>query len=122
MKTFVLGPTDSLVRIHREYKTRKAGAYLAFDKYGHMIIVTQKLPELAAFLNSFAKDNSDRVSVPALHAVVGKGEGHRTCGFTKHRWKVAFCPLESAAEQFESFRGGYERAVIVGAPAAYCVQ
>ena len=95
---------------------------MVHDKHGHMLIVSQKLPLLAAYLNSFAKDRAEKVSVAALHAIVGKGEDHRTCGYTKHRWKVNFCPLENAPEEFESVRRGYEKAVVVGAPAAYCVR
>ena len=113
-----LEPTEKLVGVQREWHTRKTGAYIVVDRYGKFVLVSQRLPLIASFLNALACDTAERVSVPALHQTVGKTQS-RTCGYTKHRWRLSWCKLEDVSEHFETVRRDFEQAVILGAPSAY---
>ena len=113
-----VAPTVRLHAIQRERRTRREGAYLAEDKHRRLLILTQKLPVLAAHLNSLAKDRADCVSVPALYANLGATD-NRVGGFTKHRWKVTRASFEEACARFEEARGRFDQAVILGPRACY---
>ena len=116
--SLLLSETDTLVAVEREWHTRKSGCYLVSDRYGKFLLVSQRLPLVADFVNAMAHDKSERVSVPALHQIVGLTE-NRVCGYSKGRWRVEFCPLEHVGSQIARARAGFERAVILGAPSAY---
>ena len=114
----VICPSKTLVGVHREWHTRKPGAYIVWDRHGQYIIVSQRLTLIAKFLNSMATDSAEKVSVSALHQIVGRNE-NRVCGYTKNRWKLSFCKLEETGSHFECARGAFEQALILGAPDAY---
>ena len=117
----ILRPSDKLGAVHREWHTRKNGCYIVFDRYNKVILLSQRLPLIASFLNSMASTGAERVSLSALHQIVGTRE-NRVGGYSKHRWKLSFCKLEDVSEHFERSRGAFEKAMILGAPAAYCIE
>ena len=39
----VLAETEALVRVDREWRTRKAGCYLVSDRYGKFLLASQRL-------------------------------------------------------------------------------
>jgi hypothetical protein len=104
--------------VDREWHTRKKGAYIVWDRYGKYIIVSQRLPLIAGFLNAMASDSAEKVSVSALHQIVGK-DANRVCGWSKNRWKLTFCKLEDVSHHFERARGAFEKALVLGAPCSY---
>ena len=116
----LLSPSESLVGVDREWHTRKAGAYIVWDRHNKYIIVSQRLPLIAGFLNAMASDSAEKVSVSALHKIVGR-EKNRVCGWSKNRWKLSFCKLEDVCEHFERARGAFDKALILGVPSAYRV-
>ena len=117
----LLSPSETLVGVDREWHTRKSGAYIVWDRHGKYILLSQRLPLLAAFLNAMASDSAERVSVSALHQIVGR-DRNRVCGWSKNRWKLSFCRLEEVCEHFESARDAFEKALILGVPSAYHVE
>ena len=86
---------DSLKGVRREYRARKTGAYVLFDKHEQYLIVSQRLHLLSTFLNSIAPDQSSRISVTALYEILDKSD-NRVGGWSKHRWMCKFVPLEDA--------------------------
>ena len=114
----LLSPSESLAGVDREWHTRKQGAYIVFDRHGHYIILSQRLPLIAAFLNAMASDGAEKVSVSALHQIVGTS-ANRVCGYSKNRWKLSFCKLDEVGKHFERARSGFDKAMIIGSPSAY---
>ena len=114
-------PTDCLKGVSREYHSRKKGAYVLIDKHEEYLIVSQKLQPISTFLNSIAPDHSSRVSVTALYEILDNTE-NRVGGWSKHRWKCRFIPLESAVALFESERGRYQQVLILGRPECYSIE
>ena len=114
-------PADCLTDVKREWHTRKQGCYLLQDKQGKYLIVAQKLRLLASYLNSIASDAASRVSVTALHEILNTSD-NRVGGFSKHRWKLDFAPLESAPPLFERERGRFEHTLILGQPECYRIE
>ena len=94
------------------------GAYIVTDKHGKYVLISQRLPLIASFLNARANHSADRVSVPTLHQAIGKTQT-RTGGYAKHRWRLSWCQLEEVAQHFEGLRGRFEQAVVLGAPTVY---
>ena len=116
-------PRDALKSVSREYRARKKGCYLLQDKNRKYLIVAQKLRAIASFLNSVvADDAASRVSVTALHEIVDSPTDNRVGGYSKHRWKLRFAPLEHVADLFESERDRFEHALILGPPACYKIE
>jgi hypothetical protein len=116
-------PSDALVGLTREYHTRKKGAYVLFDKHGQYLVVSQKLHNLAAFVNSVVPDAASRVSITALHDIVNKCDvNNRVGGWSKHRWKLQFAPLEGVGGVFESERSQFQHALILGQPECYTIK
>ena len=114
--------SGALRSVRREYRARKKGCYLLFDKHGVFLIVAQKLQVLAAFLNSMATDSASRVSVTALYEIMDSPTNNRVGGYLKHRWRLRFAPLETVASLFESERARYERPLILGRPECYSIE
>ena len=114
-------PTDCLKGVSREFHARKRGVYVLIDKHEEYLIVSQKLQPLSTFLNSIAQDKSSRVSVTALYEILDK-TNNRVGGWSKNRWKCRFIPLESAVALFESERGRYKQALILGTPKCYIIE
>ena len=101
----------------------KKGCYLLQDKYEQYLIVAQKLQAIASFLNSdVAVDEASRVSVTALYEILDSPTDNRVGGYSKHRWKLSFAPLEHAADLFESERDRFEHALILGQPECYKIE
>jgi hypothetical protein len=115
-----IGPSVVLRRVIRERRTRKPGCYLVSCKYGTVLLISQRLPLLASYLNTVAVDRASRVSVPALYQICDC-DANRVGGYTKNRWRVRFVPLEEATACFEAARAHFERALILGARQCYQV-
>lgn len=113
----VVPAKQTLVGVQREWHTRKPGAYLVRDRDGKFLLVSQRLPLIAAWVNAMARDAGERVSVPALHHTATAS--HRTGGYTKNKWAVDFCPLEEVGSRFEGTRRSFETALILGQPECY---
>ena len=117
-----LAPSEKVTRILREWHTRKSGAYVVRDRYGKVVILSQRLPLIATYLNDTATDHSQKVSVPALFNAVGKDGTDRVAGHCKNRWKVAMYSLDEAPLAYEGARGEHDSSVILGSEAAYKVE
>ena len=116
-----LSPTDCLKSVQREYRARKSGVYVLFDKHGDYLIVSQRLHLLSTFLNSIAPDPSSRISVSALYEILDNVD-NRVGGFSKHRWACRFVPLDTAASLFESERVRFQQVLILGTPNCYSIE
>ena len=106
--------------LKREHHTRKEGCYLLEDRHRQYLIVAQKLPVLVSFLNSIAPDASTRVSITALYQIADKSN-NRVGGFSKYRWRLRFIPFGDVSRLFQSERGQFEHAMIVGQPDCYAI-
>lgn len=122
MECIALRPNNALKSVSREYRARKNGCYVLQDKYGVYLIVAQKLNTLVSYLNSIATDGASRVSLTALYEILDSPGDDRVGGYSKHRWKLTFAPLESVAAFFESARARYERPLILGTPECYRIE
>ena len=118
-------PTDALKSVRREWYSRKKGShygcYLLEDKYGRYLIVAQKLHAIACYLNSIAPDAASKVSVTALYEILDTSD-NRVGGWSKHRWRLRFAPLEEAGTLFEKERGRFELPLILGQPDCYTIE
>ena len=111
--------TQTLKSVAREYRSRKKGCYVLQDKNREYLIVTQKLNELASFIASIAVDKASCVSVTTLYENIESSTSNRVGGYSKHRWRLTFEPLDHVAVLFETERARYRHAVILGPPACY---
>ena len=115
---------EKLARIRPEYHIRKSRdgkyyGYICEDRVGSKLILTQKLPELAQFCTQLAGDSKDQaVTLSSLYAILKVADDTgRTGGWSKHRWRVRSYDLDNeAVAQFESLRGKYEEAIVLGTP------
>lgn len=115
-------PNDALKGVTHEYRARKRGCYMLEDKHGTYFIVAQKLATIVTFLNSMATDTASRVSLTALHEIVDSSPNNRVGGFSKHRWKLRFAPLERVAELFEGERANFQQSLILGPANCYTIE
>ena len=122
----VLQPTQKLSGVRKEFHTRKQQGrnvcYVATDRLGEWLFLTQKLPLLTAWINETLGDEpSQRVSTTALYEGVDRGKNASRVGeWVKGRWCVRTVDIERASEEFESARKGMARAAVVAAePGCY---
>ena len=116
----MLRPTDALKSVIREHRARKH-CYILEDKYGKYVVVAQKLPCIASFINNLAEDEASRVSTAALYKIVDSSPKNRVGGYAKHRWKLRTAKLEEVVDLFESTRDRFEQSIILGAPDCYTI-
>jgi hypothetical protein len=114
-------PHETLKRVRRERRTRREGCYLVEDKLGTYYLVAQKLHPLVLFLNERAPDKASRVSVSALFEILGSHD-NRVEGWSKHRWRVRFAPLEEVGRLVERERGRFQHALILGSTSCYTLE
>jgi len=112
-------PTQTLKSVLREYRSRKVGCYVLHDKYHEYLIVTQKLNQLSSFIASIAVDKASCVSVTTLFENIESATSNRVGGYSKHRWRLTFEPLENVAVLFETERARYKHTLIFGPRACY---
>ena len=116
-------PTDALKAVRRERRARREGCYVVQDKLGQYLIVAQKLATIVSFLNSkVAVDAASRVSVTGLYEIVNASDDNRVCGFSKHRWKLTFAPLDDVGRRLERERGRFEHTLLLGPPECYLIE
>ena len=122
----VLQPTQKLAGVRKEWHTRKQQGrdvcYVATDRLGEWLVLTQKLPLLTAWINETLGDEpSQRVSTTALYEGVDRGKNASRVGeWIKGRWCVRMVDIERASEEFESARKGMVHAAVVAAePGCY---
>ena len=110
-------PSSTLREVKREFHTRRKGCYITVDRYGP-VLVAQKLSRLVEYINAAAPDAASRVSVPTLHQICDN-ESNRVCGWSKHRYRVRFVPLDRVREAFEMERAKGVSSFILGEPECY---
>ena len=115
--THILSEEEKVEAVHREYHTRRPGAYIIQDKMGMYLIMAQKLSVLCDLINNQLLAESDwweKVSQTSLYDVADRKD-QRTGGWTKGRWRVEKHSLESAGDNFEEKRkGGFKSVMICG--------
>ena len=126
--TVVLQPTQKLAGVRKEWHTRKQGGrdvcYVATDRLGEWLVLTQKLPLLTAWINeTLGNEPSQRVSTTALYEGVDRGKNASRVGeWVKGRWAVKTVDIAQASEEFENARKGVSNAAVVAAePSCYVV-
>ena len=121
----LLEPTQRLAGVKKEWHTRKQHGrevcYVASDRMNQWLLITQKLPLLAAHINSLADGPADLVSTTALYDGADRREtASRVGSLIKGRWSVKTVDLERATEVFESARtGNVQAACVASEPACY---
>ena len=129
-ETMYLTPSQSLVGVQKERHSRKKDGkdvcYLIIDHDRKIVLMTQKLSAVSAFINTHLVPSDEpwtRVTTVGLWEVLDQ-TGGRVGGWHKGRWRVMSVDLESASVLFESVRKEHEEAAVVGIPACYqvCVQ
>ena len=124
----LLQPTQRLAGVTKEWHTRRQRGrdvcYVATDRLGEWLVLTQKLPLLTAWINeTLGNEPGQRVSTTALYEGVDRGKNASRVGeWVKGRWCVRMVDIEKASEEFETARKGMARAAVVAAePGCYVV-
>ena len=117
-----IGPNERLATISKEHHIRKQKGhyrvYLVEDKLRNVLLMGQKIADLAAAVNDYVPAPEDKVSVTGLYQIIGSN-GERCGGWSKHRWKCSAHPIEKGAEVFNSARAGFENAIVLGTKECY---
>ena len=109
-----LPPSVRLTGMLKEWNARD-NAYMIADRRGEWLLLGQRLPLVASFINSsIARDKIEHVSVTGLYECKDRPIFHKLA------WKVEQLPLEAAAEHFErARREGFANVCIIGVPTCY---
>lgn len=117
-----LKPNERLSTISKDRHVRKQqGRYLAYiveDKFAQHVMLAQKLSALVEVINELVGNKPDQVSITGLYQIINSN-GERAGGYSKHRWRVVPYALEEAAGAFESVRGGFQHAMVIGTKECY---
>jgi hypothetical protein len=124
-QTTVLRPGEKLTRLSPDWKARRTRdgdrrVFICEDKYGHKVLLAQKVTLLAEHLSKIARDKSEAISTTSLYNILGNDGTGLNCGYSKHRWKVRAYPIDKAVDAFESAREAHDTAVVLGSKA--CMQ
>ena len=122
-----LHPGQRLAYIKKEWHTRKRDGkdicYVVLDRQGSMALLTQKLPALTEFINSYLVSPDEpyaKVNTVSLWQMINQ-QGGRVGGWHKNRWRVLMVDLESASSTFEAARQTHKQAAVIGIPGCYRV-
>ena len=129
METMYLKPSQHLAGVQKEKSTRKGGngkdvAYLILDRSEKIVLLTQRLAAVAAFINTCLVDPQEpwtRVNTVGMWEILNQTEG-RVGGWHKGRWRCQRIELEQATFLFEEARQQHAEAAVVGMPACYQVR
>ena len=104
----------TLVSISREVRARGV-VYLLLDRHKEWLLLCQKLPIAAKFINSdVIGSRIERVNTTSLYEIANTTTIH------KLRWRVRMVQLGEAVEQFErERREGYRNVLVLGAATRY---
>lgn len=100
---------QALLALTREKDARSYG-YVIRDRFGTVVVCTQKLPLAAAYINSMEGGACDKIAVASLYEAAALGR------LVHRRWTVTRVPLEGAVKAFEAERGAAAKSVVLGAP------
>ena len=101
---------QTLLALTREKDARSYG-YVIRDRFGTVVVCTQKLPLAAAYINSMKGGALyDKIAVASLYEAAALGR------LVHRRWTVTRVPLEGAVKAFEAERGAAAKSVVLGAP------
>ena len=115
----LISGTQKLTGVRKEWHTRRRRGrdvcYVATDRLGEWLVLTQKLPLLTAWINeTLGNEPSQRVSTTALYEGVDRGKNASRVGeWVKGRWAVRMVDIERASEEFETARKGMVHAAVV---------
>ena len=104
-----------------DLSSKKDVCYLAESRNNELLLICQSIPLLAQFINNNLSNGEswDKVSITGLFDAMGRRDG-RYGGYHKGKFRVRCVPLAHAAEQLESIRGTFVKAlVIAGDPQSY---
>ena len=124
-QTTVLRKGEKLTRLSPDWKARRARdgdrrVFICEDKYGHSLLMAQKVTLLAEHLTKVAKDKSEAISTTSLYNILSNNGSGLNSGYSKHRWRLRAYPIDKAVDAFESARDAYDTAIVLGSKA--CVQ
>ena len=88
-------PTIQRERFARKHKGQYV-AWILTDKFGQLLVCSQKLDRIQAYVNQQAPTPHDKVHVSGLYESLSS-HGKITGGFYKNRWKLLCCPIEETA-------------------------
>lgn len=123
-----LKPDERLAGVRKEKHTRmrdgRASCYVILDRYGKVLVLTQKLPVASSFINSTLVNPSEqwsRVTTNGLWEIINQ-TGGRVGGWHKGRFRVMAVELDKATSCFESLRPNHETAAVLGETACYQIE
>jgi hypothetical protein len=125
MSVIAVSPTDT-VRLSRERHTRKHdGRHIAWfvsDKYGQMLVISQKLGPVRDWINARASAPHERVNISSLYetATISK-DSQRTGGFTKGRWAVMAVPIQDVGDKLGRIRPHFDEAYVLAEQACVTI-
>ena len=110
LPAIVLKDGQRLRAISREKDARHYG-YVVSDRFGTVVMCTQKLPLAAAYIERLAGDDAySRVAVASLYEAASKGRlAHR-------RWKCTRTALDRVSDEFEQQRKPGVKSVVLCHP------
>ena len=119
--TMLLDSSTRLVRVHRDFASKKDIVYLVVDRSREWVILCQSLPLVVKWINENISngDSWDRVTVTGLFESLNRTDG-RNGGWHKGRFRVCSVPLTQSRDVFEGVRTNYANAAVVsGMPNRY---
>ena len=123
-----LKPDQRLAGVSKEWHTRKrngkVSCYVILDRFGKLLLMTQKLPVASSFINSTLVDPQEpwtKVTTNGLWEIIDQ-TGGRVGGWHKGRFRVMSVKLDDATSCFEAMRTSHEEAVVIGESGCYQIQ
>ena len=128
VEALYLKPDQRLAGVRKERHTRKrdgkANCYVILDRFGKLLLLTQKLPVASSFINSTLVDPQEpwtKVTTNGLWEIIDK-RGGRVGGWHKGRFRVMSVELDRVTSRFESMRLSYEDAAVLGESSCYNIE
>jgi hypothetical protein len=123
-----LKPDQRLAGVRKEWHTRrrdgKVSCYVILDRFGKLLLLTQKLPVASSFINRTLVDPKEpwtKVTTNGLWEIIDQ-TGGRVGGWHKGRFRVMSVELDKATKCFESMRNSYADAAVIGESACYQIE
>ena len=123
-----LRPSERLAGVRKEWHTRKRAGkdscYVIVDRFGKLLLLTQKLPVASSFINSHLISPNEpwtKVTTNGLWEIINQ-KGGRVDGWHKGRFRVMSVELDKATSCFESMRPNHEEAAVIGESTCYEIE